>query len=79
VITGAQIREARKLLHWKPETLAKRARLTVQTIERAEGVDDDPPVTIANLYAIERALEDAGVEFTDGDPPGVRLKERSGP
>jgi transcriptional regulator with XRE-family HTH domain len=78
VINGAQIREARNLLHWKAETLAKRARLTVQTIQRAESVDDDPPVRIANLYAIQRALEDAGVEFTIGDAPNVRLKERSG-
>lgn len=79
MITGAQVRGARGLLRWKPETLAKRARLTVQTIQRAESVDDDPPVTIANLYAIQRTLEDAGVEFTEWAPPGVRLKERSGP
>jgi hypothetical protein len=27
-----------------------------------------------NLAAIQRALEAAGIEFTDGDAPGVRLK-----
>ena len=26
-----------------------------------------------NLAAMQRALEDGGVEFTDGDRPGVRL------
>jgi len=29
-----------------------------------------------NLTAIQRALEDAGVEFTNGGQPGVRLKAR---
>jgi transcriptional regulator with XRE-family HTH domain len=28
-----------------------------------------------NLAAIQRALEEAGVEFTDGKAPGVRLKK----
>jgi hypothetical protein len=29
----------------------------------------------ASLAAIQRALEDAGVEFTNGDEPGVKLKK----
>jgi predicted transcriptional regulator len=29
-----------------------------------------------NLAAIRRALEAAGVEFTNGNRPGVRLKKR---
>jgi transcriptional regulator with XRE-family HTH domain len=28
-----------------------------------------------NLAAIQRALEEAGVEFTNGDRPGVRLRK----
>jgi hypothetical protein len=30
----------------------------------------------ATLAMIQRALEDAGVEFTNGNAPGVRLKPR---
>jgi hypothetical protein len=30
-------------------------------------------LTLANNLAIRRALEAAGVEFTNGDQPGVRL------
>ena len=30
-----------------------------------------------NLAAIKRALEDAGVEFTNGDAPGVRLRKQT--
>jgi hypothetical protein len=32
-----------------------------------------------NLAAIRAAFEAAGVEFTDGDQPGVRLEEGLGP
>ena len=28
-----------------------------------------------NLAAIKRALEESGVEFTNGDQPGVRLRK----
>jgi hypothetical protein len=30
-------------------------------------------LTAANNLAVRRALESAGVEFTNGDQPGVRL------
>ena len=76
MLTGAQVREARKLLQWPREKLARRARLTRDAIQRAEGVDDDPPLTIANLQALKRALEDAGIEFTEGDEPGVKLRKQ---
>jgi hypothetical protein len=29
-----------------------------------------------NLAAIQRVLEEAGVEFTNGDAPGLRKKKR---
>jgi len=31
------------------------------------------PLTVANELAIRRAFEAAGVEFTNGEQPGVRL------
>src|SRR5215207_632692 len=74
MLTGEQIRQARNLLLWQPEKLARRARVTTETIHRAESVDGDPPVTIAHLYAIQRAFEAAGVEVTDHE---VKLKAES--
>jgi len=74
MLTGEQIRQARNLLLWQPEKLARRARVTTETIHRAESVDGDPPVTIAHLYAIQRAFEAAGVEVADDE---VKLKEGS--
>src|SRR5829696_8937831 len=74
MLTGEQIRQARNLLLWQPEKLARRARVTTETIHRAESVDGDPPVTIAHLYAIQRAFEAAGVKVTDDE---VKLKTES--
>ena len=35
-----------------------------------------PSTSIKTLMAVKAALEEAGVEFTNGDAPGVRLKKR---
>jgi transcriptional regulator with XRE-family HTH domain len=76
-ISGPQIRAARALLRWSAEDLAKRTKLGIMTIRRAEAVDGPVPITAANADAIVRTLEAAGVEFIDGKAPGVRLKRKS--
>jgi hypothetical protein len=53
--------------------LAKASNVGVATIRRAEVVDGEIPVTLANEAALRQALEAAGVEFTNGEQPGVRL------
>ncbi|NUB24311.1 helix-turn-helix domain-containing protein [Azospirillum brasilense] len=81
-IVAQQIRAARALLGISAEELARRASVGVATVRRAELAQDKPSITDANLIAIKRALEDAGVDFIDGDSaagPGVRLKEPSPP
>ena len=45
----------------------------LNTIKRAEAKDDSTSLTAANELAIRRAFEAAGVEFTNGDQPGLRL------
>jgi transcriptional regulator with XRE-family HTH domain len=74
-MSPAQSRAARALLDWSQETLAARASVSVTTLrnfERGASV----PVT-NNLAAIRTALETAGVEFTNGGAPGVRLRKAS--
>jgi len=46
------------------------------TIRRAEAVDGLVPITVANAETITRTLENAGIEFLNGNAPGVRLKPR---
>jgi transcriptional regulator with XRE-family HTH domain len=71
-MTPAQCRAARALLDWTQIALAAAARLgesTVIDFERSRRA-----VTEASIAAMRRALEAAGVEFTNGDQPGVRLR-----
>ena len=74
-LSGAQIRAARALLRWSAEELARKASLGHNTIKRAEANNGKTALTTANELAIRRALESAGVEFTNGDQPGVRLSK----
>jgi DNA-binding XRE family transcriptional regulator len=75
VITGAQIREARKLLGWTRAELAVRAfGVSSHTIESAERERNRIAPTDAQLASIRRALETGGIEFTNGDEPNVKLK-----
>ena len=72
MMTGAPIRAARGFLNWSVRDLGKKARVhfnTVHAIER--GKSSGKPETWA---AIRKALEKAGVKFTNGKAPGVRLK-----
>jgi ribosome-binding protein aMBF1 (putative translation factor) len=74
LITGAQIREARALLGWLPTALARAARMRHTTVQRAEATDGEPAITTVQANAIQAALEAAGVEFTNGGEPGVKLR-----
>ncbi len=72
-ITPAQCRAARGMLDWHRDELAKHSGVNKRTILRFEGMEGDTrPTTLA---AIRAALEAAGVEFTNGDVPGVRLRQ----
>jgi hypothetical protein len=77
-ISGSQIRAARGLLRWKANELADRTKLGIMTIRRAEAVDGEVPITVANAETIKRTLEAAGVEFTNDGAPGVRMKVKRG-
>ena len=71
-MTPDQSRAARGLLDWSQAELAARSNLSESTVRDYEKGRRVP--SINNLAAIRRALEAAGVEFIDGDQPGVRLK-----
>ena len=64
-ITGPQIRAARALLGISAGDVAEKAGVGIATVRRAEATDDVPSITKANLSAIRRALEEAGVRFTE--------------
>ncbi len=75
MITGRQVRMARAALRWSAKVLAEKAGVSWDTVQRMEASDGVPSASAKSLDAVERALEAAGVEFTDGDAPGVRLRK----
>ena len=75
-VTGAQIRAGRAITRMSAHELAEKARVGVMTVRRAEAADGYPNLIPNNMDAIHRALEEAGVEFIDGDEPGVRPRGR---
>ncbi len=73
-LSPAQCRAARALLGWSQAVLAENALVAKQTLADFErGARRPYPRTLADIRA---ALEVAGVEFTNGDAPGVRLKKK---
>jgi len=69
-ITGRQIRAARGLLKWSAVTLAAKAALTRETINKIE--DEIVQPREGTLTDIIRVFDEHGVEFTDNS--GVRVK-----
>lgn len=78
-ITSAQIRAARALIRWSASDLARASGVGVTTIRRAELMEGETAMTVANDAAVRRALEHAGVEFIpeNGGGPGLRLGKRA--
>jgi len=74
MITPEQCRAARGLLKWTQRDLADAARVSKDTIRHFELEQQNPQQS--TLAVIQRAFEDAGVEFTNGDTPGLRLHKR---
>lgn len=72
-ISPAQCRAARGLIAMDQAILATAADVSRNVIIDFEKSRRVP--TRNNLAAIQRVLEKAGVEFTNGDAPGVRLKK----
>ena len=70
IFTLLQCRMARAALGWGVRELAAAAKVSTDTVARFERGDELKERTID---ALQHALEAAGIEFTNGDQPGVRL------
>ena len=75
-ITAEQLRAARGLLGWSQSELASHAGLSQPTVKRVES-GTGPRVSDQARVKIQKALEDAGIEFLtrDGHGVGVRFRE----
>jgi transcriptional regulator with XRE-family HTH domain len=73
-----QIKAARALLAWSQEQLATAAGVSIPTIKRLEAEDGLLGGREGTATKIRLAFESAGVEFTNGDQPGVRIRKAAG-
>jgi transcriptional regulator with XRE-family HTH domain len=73
MISGSQIRAARAFLGWSVKELAQKSKVGISTIQRIENAVGPPNTLVSNLAAIQSTLEAAGIEFTNGEAPGVRM------
>lgn len=74
-MTPAQCRAARGLLDWTQDRLAQTAGTDAPSVAQFEQGNGGGTASVADR--LRRALESAGVEFTNGATPGLRLA-RSG-
>ena len=75
MFTARQMKAARSLLGWNQPKLAEASGVSLQTIKRMELYAGRVGGHARNIYAVLDAFELAGIEFLDGDAPGVRLRE----
>ena len=73
-ITSELIRAARALLRWEQRHLSEASSVSLPTIKRWEAKPGFLAAHHSTVAALKRALETAGVEFTNGASPGVRLR-----
>ncbi|KNY19131.1 helix-turn-helix transcriptional regulator [Methylobacterium sp. ARG-1] len=66
-----QIRGARAMLGLTQAEIAKRAGMSVTGLNNIERGASDPKAS--TLDAIRRVFEEAGIAFTNGGEPGVKL------
>jgi hypothetical protein len=78
MVSGLQIRAARGFLCWDRRDLARKSVVPLSTIERIETGEKITGALNAGLSAIKKALEAEGIEFIDGDIPGVLLHPKKG-
>ena len=78
MILASQLRAARSLLDWNQKDLAQASDLSLPTIQRMETLGLHRS-SAGNVEKVQRALEDAGIEFIgeNGGGAGVRLKHRA--
>ena len=76
MITSGQIKAARALVGLTVAELAKSAGIGFTTMVRLEASDGVPSGTVRTLDAVQRALEEAGIEFIGSPEDGAGVRWR---
>jgi hypothetical protein len=54
-----------------------KANVGISTVQRIENAAGPPNVRVSNLASIQSTLEAAGIKFTNGDAPGLRMADEA--
>jgi hypothetical protein len=76
-MTSELLRAARALLRWQQRDLAAASAVSLATVKRLEAMGGVLIAHASTVTALRRALEAAGIEFTNGNQPGVRLRRKA--
>ncbi len=74
-ISSEQVRAARMLLRWEQKHLAEASGVSLPAIKRLETIPGQLRAQVNTADKIQKAIEAAGVEFTNGGEPGVKLRK----
>ncbi len=74
-LTPIHITAARALLRWKQEDLAEKSGVSKGSVQNVEKGDEVMDRTIRDIF---NAFEKEGIEFYNGDEPGVRKRKKAG-
>jgi hypothetical protein len=78
-LTGLHLRSSRALLRWRVQDLAKKSRVNIDTLKRAELLDGPVNMSPDDQQSIITVLELAGVSIIDDANLGVGAAYRKGP
>jgi hypothetical protein len=76
-MTSELLRASRALLRWQQRDLAAASAVSLATVKRLEAMGGMLIAHASTVTALRRALEAAGIEFTNGNQPGVRLRRKA--
>ena len=71
-----QLRAGRVLVGMEQQALATAAGISIGTVRRMEAGAGSIRGQAETLRRVQRALETAGVAFTNGGEPGVKLRHK---
>jgi transcriptional regulator with XRE-family HTH domain len=71
---SAQIRAARALLGWSQDKLARAAGIGLATLQRIEQSEGIVKGNFSTVLKIQKALEQAGIHFTDDEATGIGVR-----
>jgi hypothetical protein len=70
-LTGLHLRSARALLRWRVQDLARKSRVPIDTLKRAELLDGAVNMTVPEQEAIIKVFQMTGVSLIEDPALGI--------